>query len=40
VGEIAPAFAIQEMAFSPDGLRLATTGIDGTLRIWGIKGKE
>jgi WD40 repeat protein/uncharacterized caspase-like protein len=32
-----PAFNVNSLAFSPDGLMLVTGGIDSTLRVWDIK---
>jgi serine/threonine protein kinase/WD40 repeat protein len=30
--------SVYTLAFSPDGLRLATTSLDGTVRIWSVSG--
>ncbi|HLF00784.1 MAG TPA: hypothetical protein VI547_02325, partial [Anaerolineales bacterium] len=37
VGEIVPPFSVFCITFSPDGRLIATTGNDGTVRIWGVQ---
>ncbi len=37
LAEMAPRFDVHSLAFSPDGRTIATTGRDGTIRIWGVR---
>ncbi len=37
IKELYPPFTVKQLAFSPDGRLLVTTGDDGTIRLWGVK---